>query len=292
MIISQIIGGLGNQMFQYAVGRTLALRHNVPLRLDISAFNCYGLHQGFELERVFASPTEVATGKEVHDILGWQSSANIQRILKRLNWPFLCRQGLIVEPQFNYWSEINSAPCDSYLIGYWQSEKYFLDNARIIRSDFTFRSPLDIPNRGLALTIGQANAVSLHIRRGDYTKNPKINATHGVCPIEYYQSAVKYITEQVEAPRFFVFSDDIAWAQANLKLNFPCHFVGHNQGRDSYIDMQLMSLCKHHIIANSSFSWWGAWLNPSEDKIVIAPKKWFVNESNTVDLLPLSWITV
>ncbi len=292
MIVTNLLGGLGNQMFQYAAGRALSLRHETTLRLDISGFENYGLHQGFELQRVFASPIEIATAADVQNILGWQSSRKIRRILLRLSWAVLRRQGLIVEPHFNYWPELISAPRDSYLVGYWQSEKYFIDNAAILRSDFTFRLPLNADNEELAATIDQANAVGLHIRRGDYVNNSNTKATHGLCSLDYYHAAIKYVAERVETPRFFVFSDDIAWAQENLKLNFPCQFIGHNQGASSYIDMQLMSLCKHHIIANSSFSWWGAWLNSNADKIVIAPRRWFASQADVRDLFPSGWVTL
>ncbi len=290
MIISQVIGGLGNQMFQYAVGRSLALRNNTTLRLDVSGFENYGLHQGFELHRVFACSVELASAKDVQKILGWQSSPKIRKFLLRLNLTVQHRKGLIVEPYFNYWPEVIHTPRDSYLTGYWQSEKYFKDNAASIRSDFTFRLPLDTRNRELAATIDQVDAVSLHIRRGDYANNSKTYAKHGLCSLDYYHAAVKYVAERVESPQFFVFSDDMTWVRENLKINFPCQFVEHNQGENSYIDMQLMSLCKHHIIANSSFSWWGAWLNPSLTKIVIAPQKWFASDTAVDDLFPQEWV--
>ena len=176
------------------------------------------------------------------------------------------------------------------MLGYWQSEKYFVERSETIRSDFTFRIPLDVCNRELVATLDRANTVSLHIRRGDYANNSKTKATHGLCSLDYYQAAVNYVAERVESPRFFVFSDDIAWAKENLKIKFPCQYIGHNQGTNSYIDMQLMSLCKHHIIANSSFSWWGAWLNPNVSKIVIAPSRWFAKPTNVHDLFPPGWV--
>ena len=292
MIITNLLGGLGNQMFQYAAGRALSLRNNTTHCLDVSDFGSYGLHQGFELHRVFSMPITLASEEDIQSILGWQSSRSVRRILLRLNWTLLRRQGFIVEPHFNYWPELFNAPRESYLLGYWQSEKYFKDYSAMIRSDFTFRHQLEAVNKELAEVIGLSNAVSVHIRRGDYANNLKTKATHGLCSLDYYHAAIKYVSERVAPPHFFVFSDDIAWAQENLKFNFPCQFIGHNQGASSYIDMQLMSLCKHHIIANSSFSWWGAWLNLNADKIVIAPKRWFVNKSDVRDLLPQEWVTL
>lgn len=292
MIISSIIGGLGNQMFQYAAGRALSLRLSVPLRLDVSGFAGYGLHQGFELSRVFTCNPEIATEEEVRDLLGWRASWLARRILIRSNLAMLHGTRLVVEPHFHYWPSIREVSHNAYLAGYWQSEKYFSDVSGTIRADFTFRHPLSNQNADLAGRIGQAMAVSLHVRRGDYLSDPKTNAAHGLCSLEYYRAAVLHIAEHVERPEFFVFSDDIAWAKANLEIDFPCRYVDHNQRMESYNDMRLMSLCKHHIIANSSFSWWGAWLNPRQDKIVIAPRRWFVNANNVEDLFPAGWVTL
>jgi hypothetical protein len=119
--------------------------------------------------------------------------------------------------------------------------------------------------------------------------NPK-NAFIGVCSLAYYQKAIEYIKSQVKTPVFYIFSDDIEWVKSNLLLDKNTVFVGHNKGTESYNDMHLMSLCKHHIIANSSFSWWGAWLNASPNKIVVAPKKWFASNQNDQDLIPRSWV--
>jgi hypothetical protein len=110
--------------------------------------------------------------------------------------------------------------------------------------------------------------------------------------MNYYCTAIQYVSERVEQPHFYVFSDDMAWAKENLKLEFPCHYMEHNKGAESYNDMRLMSLCRHHIIANSSFSWWGAWLNPGTSKIVIAPKNWFAKPADVSDLYPAGWVTL
>lgn len=136
-------------------------------------------------------------------------------------------------------------------------------------------------------------AVSLHVRRGDYVSDARTHAAHGLCSIDYYRAAVRYIIDRVEAPEFFVFSDDIAWARGNLDISHPCHYLDHNRGAESYNDMRLMSLCHHHIIANSSFSWWGAWLNPRDDKIVVAPARWFASGNRRLDdLFPPGWVTL
>ena len=292
MLIPEIIGGLGNQMFQYAAARALSLARGDPLRLDISGFSEYELHQGFELRRVFSCPLQIATNADVRGILGWQSLSLIRRILARPGLAGFRRQGLVVEPHFHYWTGINGVPKNSYLSGYWQSESYFQAAEQVIRSDFTFKPALNLRNVELAEQIGQVNAVSLHVRRGDYANNKKTNATHGLCSLDYYRMAIQHVAQRVDQPHFFIFSDDQSWAKEYLKIEFPCRYIDHNQGIESYNDMRLMSLCKHHIIANSSFSWWGAWLNANQSKIVVGPKKWFASNKNTSDLLPSSWVTL
>lgn len=291
MVIPNLIGGLGNQMFQYAAGRAISLGCNATLRLDISGFANYGLHQGFELQRIFNCPAEIASEADVRSILGWQYSSGIRQLLSRPSIAVFRREGFVVEPHFHYWPGINEVHGGCYLVGYWQSEKYFQDVASVIRADFTFKTTLANRNAKLAEEIGQVNAVSLHVRRGDYAKNSKTNAAHGLCSLDYYRAAIQYVSGRVERPYFFIFSDDIAWVKDNLKMDLPCQYVDHNHGAESYNDMRLMSLCRHQIIANSSFSWWGAWLNPSPEKIVVAPRKWFVtSEVNTQDLIPSGWI--
>ena len=290
MVISNIIGGLGNQMFQYAAGRALALRKGTDHFLDISGFESYGLHQGFELRSIFSCPARIASKTDVKSMLGWQASPRIRRMLSQPLLSSLRRKEMIVEPSFGYWTGIGSVPANSYLIGYWQSEKYFEDHASAIRSEFAFKPPLDGLNQEIVGRIRLSNAVSLHVRRGDYAKNPKTLAVHGLCSPDYYRAAIRHAADRITSPRFFVFSDDIEWARENLALDFPCEFIDHNKGKESYKDMQLMSLCRHHIIANSSFSWWGAWLNPDPQKIVIAPQKWFANGTAVNDLLPERWL--
>jgi len=292
MIISQVIGGLGNQMFQYATGAALAFQNDTTLFLDVSKFDGYKLHQGFELQRIFDCQPKIASYEDVNQILGWQSPSIIQKILSRKEFRLLRKKNLVVEPYFHYWNGINDLPNNCYIAGYWQSEKYFLSIEDQIRSDFKFRLPMRAENIEMTKKIDMVNAVSLHVRRGDYIENPKTNETHGLCSLDYYQSAIQYMDEHVEKPYFFIFSDDIEWVKENLVINHPCQYVDHNRGDESYNDMRLMSLCKHHIIANSSFSWWGAWLNPSHNKIVVTPKKWFANNNNISDLIPAAWVSL
>lgn len=290
MVISHILGGLGNQMFQYAAGRALALTNDQSLLLDLSDFTDYQLHHGFELSRVFSLVATKAEPSTTHELLGWRENYWARKILRRPQFSWLRGTKFVVEPHFNYWPDFFNVSGDCYLYGYWQSERYFKEFEAIIRQDFIFREPLQDRNAELALDMATKQAVSLHIRRGDYVSNPKNHNIMNVCDLEYYHLAINFIATQIEQPVFYLFSDDMAWVKQSLPMEFPCVYVEHNSGRESYRDMQLMSLCRHHIIANSSFSWWGAWLNANPEKIVIAPKHWFSNGNDDTDLIPDEWI--
>ena len=289
MVISQILGGLGNQMFQYAAGRALSLAVEQPFLLDLRGFTNYALHNGFELDRVFSAPVKVATSGDVRNMLGWRSPELVRKVFKRIKSPLLHGTRLAIEPHFNYWSGLRAGGAKRYLMGYWQSEMYFKDYIETLRSDFNFTIPLDETNQNIAQRIQHSNAVSLHVRRGDYithTPNAKILST---CSLDYYNKAIDYISKRVDSPHFFLFSDDMEWVKASLDIPFEKTYIEHNRGADSYRDMQLMHMCRHHVIANSSFSWWGAWLNPNPDKLVVAPKTWFSDGKVDDDLIPREW---
>lgn len=290
MIISHIIGGLGNQMFQYATGRALSLERGVPLYLDTQDFAGYSLHYGFELNKVFNISTPVASADDLWQVLGWRSFALIRKLLLRKQLARFRGDSMIIEPQVAYWPEIGNIPNNSYLMGYWLTEKYFKNVEEHIRSDFIFRGELSDSNKLLDLNIQNCNSVSIHVRRGDIAQNPDILAVHGLCGLDYYKKAVSYIAERIQSPNFYIFSDDLKWVRDNLKINFPCYFVDQNMGQASFNDMRLMSLCKHNITANSTFSWWGAWLNNNQNKIVISPKQWFAAQIDCSYIVPSAWV--
>ena len=292
MIAMQIIGGLGNQMFQYAAGRALAERNRLPLVLDTSSFASYKLHNGFELERLFAGSMTVATATDMKFILGWRSIPAIRKLLLKPNAKLFRGPNIIVEPHYEHWPGISQTPSLAYLSGYWQSEKYFKDSEAEIREAFVFKQKMSERNSCLAEEIQRMNSVSIHVRRGDYVTDKSTKAVHGECTLDYYQQAIRQVAEKLDQPKFYLFSDDIDWTRKNLKLDFPYCYVDGNFGLESYNDMRLMSLCKHQIIANSSFSWWGAWLNRNPRKIVIAPHKWFRNDNDVTDLIPQNWTTI
>jgi hypothetical protein len=290
MVIVCLKGGLGNQMFQYATGRRIALKNSARLKLDISWFGNTGrdIHRTYELKNFnileeFASAYEVARLKPGNGF-GSLVSRLKQKLAPHHN-PYKLEKSLYFDP------EILSVTGDVYLEGNWGSEKYFLDIEDILRKEFTLRQALDQTNENLAEQIRTVTSLSIHVRRGDFVTNPLTNQFHGVCSLDYYRSAVEEIVRYVKNPHLFVFSDDHQWVKENLKFEFPATVVCYNDSSKGHVDMKLMSLCKHNIIANSTFSWWAAWLNDNPDKKVIAPLRWLNKKDfDARDLFPESWI--
>jgi hypothetical protein len=293
-IITRIFGGLGNQMFQYAMGRALAYRNNAKLLLDISFFARSQLRR-FALDS-FSSDAEIASGQilrryRLQNACDLLSVVNLFRRPSTESIPFFRERFFHFDPVAY---QLSAPVC---IEGYWQSARYFEDCAPAIRQEFKPKQELSLSDARLAEIMTATPTVSLHVRRGDYVTNPRTNATHGLCSLDYYARAMEYITERVDDVRLFVFSDDLEWTQrhlssAPLKSSFPpTTFVEANPASGEFRDMHLMSCCKHHIIANSSYSWWGAWLNPSPDEIIVCPQQWFRDPSkDTRDLTHEEWI--
>jgi hypothetical protein len=198
------------------------------------------------------------------------------------------RLGPYIEKSHQFDRQVLNLPDNTFLEGFWQNENYFKDIRKILQKDFSFKMTLSGKNKKILAQTTSSNAVSLHVRRGDYAANKETTAYHGLMGMDYYQRAVQQITKKVKDPHFFVFSDDPVWAEKNIRLKNPATYIGKNKGCD---DLQLMIACRHHITANSSFSWWGAWLNPRTDKIVISPKRWFQDSSmRKAEIIPDKWI--
>jgi hypothetical protein len=279
MVTVKLVGGLGNQMFQYALGRTIAHRRGTSLALDVSAFPDRKLRQ-YSLG-VFKIVERFVPG-------GYPRHARLRALGQRLRLPGFTY--ILRERSFPFDPAVLDAPRNVYLAGYWQSEKYFKEIEDLIRRDFCFKSDPDAQNAATAEKIKAVPSVCVHVRRTDYVTDPSANKHHGTCSLEYYRNAASLIISQVRNPHFFVFSDEPDWARANLELAGPTTFVTHNGSEKGYEDLRLMALCRHHIIANSSFGWWGAWLSNSGG-IVVAPKKWFnIDELDTRDLIPERWV--
>jgi hypothetical protein len=286
------MGGLGNQMFQYALGRHLALKHGTTLKLDVSFLQLMPEDAEYTLRTYELDAFNIAeqfAGEDEIKKINTKSKAGFffQRLKHRLH-----DYHIINEPHFHFAGSILNSPVNSYLEGYWQSEKYFMDIREQLMKDFSFRYPPSEENKKIGDLIRSENSVSLHIRRGDYMSNPQTMDVHGSCNISYYRAAIEKIKEMTGSPVFFIFSDEIEWAKKNIDFVDHVHFVDSNEGRGSE-DLRLMIQCRHHIIANSSFSWWGAWLSIYPDKVVIGPCEWLKDKKyNTADILPETWIRI
>jgi len=276
----KLTGGLGNQMFQFATGFATAKKNNVRLSLDLSYINQRQLFNGFELEKVFDIYSKVSF---LNKGLSFKS-INFKEILNKIDITFYNFK----EPHFHYTSNILDIPKHSFLDGYWQSELYFKNYSKEIKKIFNFSNQLDKQNHLIANDISKNNSISIHVRRGDFLL--KRNNNHNIDLKDYYLKAIDKSSKCFKNPKYFIFTDDPLWVTENFILDYSYIIVDVNYGTKSFFDMYLMSLCKSNIIANSSFSWWSAWLNNNKDKIVYAPKNWFNDKSICTDhLIPNSW---
>lgn len=289
VVAVRLLGGLGNQMFQYAAGRALALRRGAALWLDVSSYEAQGpgvTPRRYELD-AFLVAARIGLPEENP---ATASPSLLGRLFGRGAPAAAVPTPLYREPHFAFDPALAAQPTPVLLEGYWQSERYFADAADVIRRELTPREPMDPENAAMAAQIEGVEAVSVHVRRGDYVTNAGANAFHGLCSLDYYQAAVGLIRERVQAPHLFVFSDDHAWTRDHLAFDLPTTYVVANPPDRGFRDMELMARCRHHVVANSSFSWWGAWLNPRVDKTVVAPKNWFADpDVDTRDLIPSNW---
>ena len=312
MILVQLTGGLGNQMFQYAFARALQDKTNFEIKLDITELENpdrpYALHH-FRINQTMVLPLEASRNAI--------SKTGGRIAIRRLAQVLVDQVGILdglknrVKARLNLRPELCIAPNMFHLIpallnprrivirngmilrGYWQNEAYFVGIERQLRKEFSFREPLGKQNLELAEFLEHRdNAISVHVRRGDYVHNPRAAKLHGgICDRSYYEEAAKILTKRVRSPVFYVFSDEPKWVADNLSLPGKTVLVDWNQGDNSFRDMQLMSLCSHNIIANSTFSWWGAWLNKNPRKTVVAPREWFRGRSD-IGIVPSSWVRV
>jgi len=290
MIIIKIIGGLGNQMFQYALGRRIAYTRQALLKLDISGFKTYKLRK-YSLKHLNIVEN-IASTEEVNQFINPQGiKAFIRPSLEKFK-PYY-RHMVVRQKFFHFDPNILKTRDNVYLIGHWASEKHFKDIESIIRKEFKCKKPSDTRNKIMLKKIRQCDSISLHVRRKDFISNKATYAHHGVCSLAYYKEAVKLIGSKVKNPVFFVFSDDPKWAKENIKPKSKSFYLDYNGKSKDYEDLRLMSYCKHNIIANSTFSWWGAWLNKNNKKIVITPKQWFNKSKRSLeDLLPQDWLRI
>lgn len=278
----KLTGGLGNQMFQFATGYCVAKKNNVDLYLDLSWFNRRSLHNGFELNNVFNIFSKVSFLNNDFNFKKFKFKEFINK--------FDMTYHIFNERHFNYSPEITKIPNHCFLKGYWQSETYFKEYENEIKEIFSFNRIKDEANLKIIDEISNNNSVSIHIRRGDFLL--KKNQNHQTDLSNYYYNAINEVSKNNYNLKFFLFTDDPEWVSKNFNIKGKKILVNINHGKNSFIDMHLMSLCKINIIANSSFSWWGAWLNNNK-KIIYAPKNWFNDKSiNIDDLIPDSWTVI
>jgi len=228
--------------------------------------------------------------------MGIRHTHKVIKLLRSRKLNFLRGDHYIVEQFFNYDKSIKKIPENVFLRGFWQSEKYFLGHRKAILEEFSFKNSFSDENMKIATRIQETTSISIHVRRGDYVSNPGACKTFASLNIDYYQQAIRKINVNATNMLLVFFSDDIDWVKKNIIGQLPNSYqyviVNINKRSESYNDMHLMSLCKHNIIANSSFSWWGAWLNQNPEKKVVAPKRWFLIDKNTIDLYPKDWIKI
>lgn len=266
-------GGLANQMFQYAFYLSLRQARGDRYVLNSSIYGLWRIHNGYELRTVFGIDDKLVRYRSA---LGRKWMRYL--FLHEPHWAVCKDPGYVV-----YEKAYHSRK--KYLLGYWLNAGYFSPIADTVRQAFVFQD-IDDANLGIASEMHCVNSVSIHVRRGDYLKHSGHFCT---CGMDYYHEAVDYIKARVSDPVFFVFSDDVEWCRMNFpSLGVDFRIITCNKGKDSYKDMYLMTQCSHNIIANSTFSWWGAWLNENPDKIVIAPDRWFADIDNNIS--PDGWI--
>ncbi len=281
MIIVRLQGGMGNQMFQYALGRALSIKNKTELKLDTSFFdlNLIGVTKRIYGLDVFNIKADLAKKSDIP--ITYRNS-----LFNYFFSRFMKNKGK--ENSFNFDSKIFDLGKDVYLDGYFQSPKYFAGYEDIIIKDFSLKNPLPQNIQEIAKDISNMESLCLHVRRGDFVGNKH----HEVVGNDYYKNGIDYVSKNKKIDKIYIFSDDIKWCEDNLKFDFPIVFVG-----DEYLGMKdtghlfLMSQCKNFVISNSSFSWWAVWLSNNKDKIVVAPKNWFPDTSiDTSDLIPNEWI--
>jgi hypothetical protein len=274
MIIAKVMGGLGNQLFIYAAAKRLSVMNHVPLKLDIiSGYIDDTFNRAYCLNH-FRIHEEYATSAEVHELnLGNRRNLryHINKVLP-FRYKRFIREEQLFDPRLLDLRVVNKV----YLEGYWQNENYFKDIEQIIRKNFELVSPCDQMNTELAKIMAASNSICLHARRVNYEY---------LLSSEYYDLAIKHMASKVANPHFFCFSDDIDWIRNNVSIDWPVTYIAHKKESKDYEDFWLMTQCKHYIISNSTFSWWGAWLNADPSKIVIAPKNWGYHTA-----VPIGWV--
>ena len=293
MKIVEIMGGLGNQMFQYAFYRKLKKLCNDEVKIDIDYFTHNKCHNGYELDRVFNIKEIPATNYECY-LSGKENDVYIKsNFLEKFLFKLTKRKHYYAFTDAMDASRYNKDALSTdkkYISGWWANERYFKDIAETIKQIYRFPRLERTEDLELMYTIKEKDSVSLHVRRGDYLRKEHY-FVQGICTRGYYRNAIHFIRSKLHTPHFVVFSNDIDWCKKEFNM-MNCSFVDWHNGEESFRDMQLMSLCKYNIIANSSFSWWGAWLNSNRNKIVCCPTRMINIRSPLEGEFPDDWIRI
>jgi hypothetical protein len=287
-VVTKLSGGLGNQLFQYAAARRLAIVHGRPLVVDL---------HWYRQTPAGSTPRSVLLSElRIVDAFGDSGGDPVSLACRPTGfWARIAGPVKVIREKqtFRYDPRLAGVPAGRslYLDGYWQSPRYFDDVRAQLLEEIQPRRELNRHYAGIARHIAETNAVMLHIRRGDYVHSATASSVHGTLPMAYYERSLAHLRDRERGFTVFVFSDDIAWARGNLRCDHPTVFVDSAPGEDAVIDeLMLMSRCRHQIIANSSLSWWAAWLNRHEGKVVTAPQRWLASEAIDLrDLIPSRW---
>lgn len=289
MIVAQISAGIGNQLFQYATARAVSLRANLPLRLDLAYYSIQR-NRSHRLE-AYNLPASPAMDDDLSPYFSTLHKRRyVRRIAQTINTlrPFAWRR-IIQEKSAKFDPRLLAVRRSVYLSGFWQCERYFEDLASTIRQELTLTTPVPDCYRCALAQIEACESVGLVVRRGDYLNIPN---TQGICTLEYYRRAIEVITAKAPGRRVFVFSDDIQWCKENLAFEAEAVFVPNETPERPEEHLRILSKCRHFILANSSYAWWGAWLSPYRDKVVIGPAKWMQKAAQLGDLLPAQWLRI
>jgi hypothetical protein len=289
MIVTRLHGGLGNQLFQFAAGYALAQRRGVPHKVDLGTF-VHERERDFGL-RSLGLRYEVATPEEVRRLAPqWGPWWKNKYILwsNRLT-PFASRRW-VRESTFDYDRRVRDVRDPAYLDGWWQSEKYFSEFSADIRAQFSPKNPPSARVADCARTLASRTTVAVHVRRGDYIANDDASQFHGTCSNAYYEEACKKMARDMPDALFCIFSDDPSWARSNLTFPAGAEFLSGTGPLAVEEDFFLLCQCRHFVIANSTFSWWPAWIKDSPGQRVIAPRRWFRGfDVNPSDRFPSDW---
>jgi len=293
MIIAELVGGLANQMVIYAAAKALSEHLQVELKIDITKIN-KDKKRNYALNHLNIG-AKIATQKEIDFVCQksnlWIINKIKNKVRKKCNGNTF---GIYVEPSISYDPNFFSLKDNTFIRGHFINAKYFSAIKEILRHEFQIKSSLSKKSKELIDPITSSNSVSIHIRRGDYANERKTNEIHGLIPIDYYKTSIDLISNRIKSPNFYIFSDDITWVKENLQTTQEMHFIEHTNGETAYEDLYMMSQCKHNIIANSGFSYWGAWLNTNEEKIIISPKQWCADNklNDRFKLIPKEWLKI